>query len=141
MPAVDDLVVGVVIEKHTETYRIDIGTTHVRGVCFRPAMLNRACWCSPLVCRRLRLREPPSATSPTFLCVAACVRVPLSIRCSCVQVGALVYARVISCNKHMDTELSCISPHFKKEWVTGQSLFGELAGGYKFDCSLRLARR
>ena len=27
-PVVDDLVVGVVVDKHTENYRVDIGATH-----------------------------------------------------------------------------------------------------------------
>lgn len=57
-----------------------------------------------------------------------------------IAVGALVYARVVVANKHMEPELSCTSPHFKKEWVTGQSLFGELVNGYSFRVSLRLAR-
>ena len=38
-------------------------------------------------------------------------------------------------------ELTCTSPHFKKEWVTGESMFGELTGGYMFKCSLTLARK
>jgi len=55
-------------------------------------------------------------------------------------VGALVYARVVVATPHMEAELSCTSPHFKKDWVTGQSLYGELVGGYSFTCSTRLAR-
>jgi exosome complex component RRP40 len=57
-----------------------------------------------------------------------------------IAIGALVYARVVVANKHMEAELSCTSPHFKKEWVTRQSLFGELEQGYAFRVSLRLAR-
>jgi hypothetical protein len=62
-----------------------------------------------------------------------------------------MYCRVAACNKHIETEvtdaidyrlitrffvlmllpfvclqLTCISPHVKKEWVTGESIFGEL---------------
>jgi exosome complex component RRP40 len=55
--------------------------------------------------------------------------------------GALVYARVVLCARDCEVELSCTSPHFKKDWVTGQSLYGELAGGYAFNCSTRLARQ
>ena len=40
----------------------------------------------------------------------------------------------------VEVELSCTSPHFKKDWVTGQSLYGELVGGYAISCSSRLAR-
>jgi len=103
IPAMEDLVIGTVIEKHPENYRIDIGTTH-------PARLNA------LAFEGATKRNRPN-----------------------IQVGSLVYARVALCNKHMETELVCTSPHFKKDWVAGQSLFGELSGGYAFKCSLRLA--
>jgi exosome complex component RRP40 len=58
------------------------------------------------------------------------------------QVGAVVYARVAVANRDMDPELSCVSPHVKarKDWVTGETVFGELKGGYVFECSLALAR-
>ncbi|GAB5365365.1 hypothetical protein AAMO2058_001051600 [Amorphochlora amoebiformis] len=57
------------------------------------------------------------------------------------EVGSLMYCTVVMANKHMETELSCISPYVKKEWVTGEGLFGPLKDGYVFKCSLRLARR
>ncbi len=56
------------------------------------------------------------------------------------QVGALVYCRVVMANKDMECELSCTSPHLKKDWVTGETLFGELTAGYCFKTSLSLAR-
>eukprot|EP01083_Nonionella_stella_P070167 187582_1 len=56
------------------------------------------------------------------------------------KVGDLVYCRVAVANKHMEPELSCISPHFKKEWMTGEALFTNLVNGYLFECSLKLAR-
>lgn len=57
-------------------------------------------------------------------------------------VGALVYARVAVANRDMDPELSCVAPSTKsrKDWVTGETVFGELRGGYAFRCSLALAR-
>jgi exosome complex component RRP40 len=57
-----------------------------------------------------------------------------------IPLGALVYARVSIAHRDIEVELSCTSPHFKKDWVTGQSLYGELVGGYAFACSSRLAR-
>ena len=52
-----------------------------------------------------------------------------------------MYGRVSVAIKDMEPELTCISPHFKKEWVTGESFFGELSGGYLFECSLNLAHK
>lgn len=50
--------------------------------------------------------------------------------------GALVYARVTLANKHMDTELECVSSS------TGKSEgMGPLAGGMMFNISLGMARR
>jgi exosome complex component RRP40 len=103
-PALEDLIIGVVIEKHAENYRIDIGT-------HQTAML------------------------PTLAFEGATKRNKPNI-----EVGSLVYTRVAMCNKDMETELSCQSRHFKQDWVTGQSLFGELKDGYGFDCSMSLAR-
>lgn len=58
-----------------------------------------------------------------------------------IAVGALVYCRVAMMNKDMETEVTCTSPYVKKEWVTGESLFGPLTGGYCFSVSLKLAQK
>jgi len=58
-----------------------------------------------------------------------------------IQVGALIYCRIGNANKFMEPELTCISPYFKREWVTGESIFGELVGGYCFNTSIHLARK
>jgi exosome complex component RRP40 len=58
--------------------------------------------------------------------------------------GALVFARVAACSKHMAPELTCAAPPGagpKKDWVTGQGVFGELHGGRLVHASLGLARR
>ncbi|KAK3365185.1 hypothetical protein B0T24DRAFT_652299 [Lasiosphaeria ovina] len=50
--------------------------------------------------------------------------------------GALVYARVVLANRHMDAELECVSA------ATGKAEgLGPLTGGMAFDVSLGLARR
>jgi exosome complex component RRP40 len=51
-------------------------------------------------------------------------------------VGALVYARVVLANKHMDPEVSCAAPDGMgaKDWVTKESVFGELLDGLVFEC-------
>eukprot|EP00457_Paulinella_chromatophora_P013071 gb/GEZN01013341.1/.p1 GENE.gb/GEZN01013341.1/~~gb/GEZN01013341.1/.p1 ORF type:complete len:244 (+),score=33.86 gb/GEZN01013341.1/:176-907(+) len=105
LPQPEDLVVGVVSEKHGDVYVLDIGAAY-------PARLNA------LAFEGATKRNRPN-----------------------LNIGALVYARVILANKHMETELTCTSPHFKKEWVTGESVFGQLTGGYMFKCSLSLARK
>eukprot|EP01062_Namystynia_karyoxenos_P083441 TRINITY_DN959_c0_g3_i1.p1 TRINITY_DN959_c0_g3~~TRINITY_DN959_c0_g3_i1.p1 ORF type:complete len:311 (+),score=113.09 TRINITY_DN959_c0_g3_i1:84-935(+) len=44
--------------------------------------------------------------------------------------GAAVYCRVVTAIAALDTELSCCSlQRDKKDWMTGESLFGELKGG------------
>merc|ERR1712087_1104086 len=56
------------------------------------------------------------------------------------QVGALVYARVTLANKDMEPEVSCAAPPgvSAKDWVTRESIFGELIGGHVFDCPAAL---
>jgi exosome complex component RRP40 len=105
MPQIEDLVLGVVVEKHGDNYKVDIGST-------QPAVLGAMAF------EGATKRNKPN-----------------------VAVGSLMYCRVAVADKDMETELTCCSPHFKKDWVTGESLFGELTGGYALDCSLDLARR
>lgn len=50
------------------------------------------------------------------------------------NVGSLVYARVIVSNKDMSPEIVCYKANLKSEGL------GELTGGYVFDCSLSLCR-
>jgi exosome complex component RRP40 len=104
-PTVEDLVLGVVVEKHGDNYKVDIGSS-------QPAVLGAMAF------EGATKRNKPN-----------------------VAVGSLMYCRVLVADKDMETELTCTSPHFKKDWVTGESLFGELSGGYALDCSLDLARR
>lgn len=56
--------------------------------------------------------------------------------------GCLVYCRIAASNRDMDPELTCTSAstQLRRDWVTGESLFGELKGGLLFQCSLGLAR-
>ncbi len=56
--------------------------------------------------------------------------------------GALVYARVVKTHRDLDPELSCcVKSGPRKDWVTGQSVFGELKGGSVFNIPLSLADR
>ena len=105
IPETEDVVIGVVVEKHAESYRLEIGTTH-------PARLNT------LAFEGASKRNRPN-----------------------IAVGALVYCRVEVADKDIETELTCISQYIKKDWVTGESLYGELKEGHQFKCSLPLARK
>jgi exosome complex component RRP40 len=40
----------------------------------------------------------------------------------------------------LDPEVTCFSIKKKKDWVTGESQFGELKEGYSFQCSVGLCR-
>lgn len=59
------------------------------------------------------------------------------------EVGALVYARVAVANKDMDPEVTCAAPPGvgAKDWVTKESVYGELAGGQTFACPQALCAR
>ncbi|CEG70906.1 hypothetical protein RMATCC62417_06723 [Rhizopus microsporus] len=53
-----------------------------------------------------------------------------------IQVRSLVYCRISMANRDMESELECVNP------TTGKADgFGELVGGYVFNCSLGLCRR
>jgi exosome complex component RRP40 len=103
VPLLDDTVLGVVLEKHGESFTVDIGSAHAAtlpGVAFDGAS------------RRNRPK---------------------------LDIGALVHARVVGAGKHVEPELSCMSPGGNgKGWMTGESMFGELKGGYMLHCSLDL---
>uniref|UniRef100_A0A7S4DH56 Ribosomal RNA-processing protein 40 n=1 Tax=Lotharella globosa TaxID=91324 RepID=A0A7S4DH56_9EUKA len=99
-----DWVIGVIVEKHTENFKVDIGEVH------------------PAILPSLSFEGATKRNRPNL------------------DVGTLMYCMVVMANKHMETELSCISPYVKKEWVTGQGLYGQLKDGYAFECPLRLSR-
>jgi exosome complex component RRP40 len=106
VPAVDDHVVGVVVEKLSEELRVDLGSSSTAGL--------------PVLAFDGATRK----NRPNL------------------QVGSLVFARVVLAHKDMEPELSCAAPAgvASKDWVTGQSLFGELKGGTVVHVSLGAAR-
>mmetsp|Transcript_8699 Transcript_8699/g.11465 ORF Transcript_8699/g.11465 Transcript_8699/m.11465 type:complete len:272 (+) Transcript_8699:188-1003(+) len=58
------------------------------------------------------------------------------------KAGALVYCRVLISNRDMEPELTCNSSQggVKKDWMTGQSTFGELKDGMMLRINLGLAQ-
>lgn len=56
------------------------------------------------------------------------------------EIGQVIYARILKINKFSGIELSCISPFHKKAWNTGEAFFGPFTGGYTLECSQLLSR-
>lgn len=106
VPALDEHVVGVVVEKLSEEYRVDVGSSS-------------------------------TASLPVLAFDGATRRNRPNL-----HVGSLVFARVVVAHKDLEPELSCAAPAgiMSKDWMTGQSLFGELKGGTVFSCSLAISR-
>ena len=103
MPRVGDSVLGVITDKTSTTYTVDINSAHSASldVCAFDGATKR--------------------NKPNL------------------SVGAIVYARVAVANKEMDPELSCMIAHGpKKDWMTGESIYGELKGGFLFKTSTGL---
>ena len=107
VPAVGDTVVGIVVDRTTDFYRVRL---HGTGVAQLPILAFDGA----------TKRNKPN-----------------------LAVGASVFARVAVCNKHLDPELSCQAAGTgpKKDWMTGQSVYGELKGGTLVHVSTGLARR
>jgi len=126
--AVGDHVIGHVAKKDGEEYRLDIGAS---ALALLPVLAfdgatkrNR-----PHLQARVSRRTDPSRACGVPCCASG---VPSSA-----QVGALVYARVVSASRDMDPELSCAAPDGvgAKDWVTKEAIFGELSGGLNFECA------
>lgn len=56
------------------------------------------------------------------------------------DVGALVYARVVFAHRDMEPELTCVEEGSSKSWVTGETLYGVLDGGQLVHTSLARCR-
>lgn len=99
VPALEDMVIGIVIDKHAESFKVDIGSAQ-------------------------------AATLPVTAFEGATKKNRPNL-----QVGSLVYCRVVLANKDMEPELSCMSVRNKAEG------YGELVDGYMVRTSLTLAYR
>ena len=107
VPARGDHVIGIVVEKHAEEYRLHVGAA-------APASLPVLAFDGATKRNRPHL-----------------------------EVGALVYARITLAHRDMEPEATCAAPPGvgAKDWVTNESVFGELASGHVFDCPITLCRR
>uniref|UniRef100_A0A7S4AXW6 Ribosomal RNA-processing protein 40 n=1 Tax=Chrysotila carterae TaxID=13221 RepID=A0A7S4AXW6_CHRCT len=106
IPVKGDQILGVVLDKNAEDYKLDIGAA-------------------------------AQASLPILAFDGATKRNRPHL-----QVGTLVYVRVVLANKDIDPEVTCTAPPgiAAKDWVTKESVFGELVGGHVFECPLPLCR-
>jgi len=116
VPAPQEPVVGTVILRLGESYKVDIGAG-------QGAMLDG------LAFEGASRRNRPN--------LKVCLLV-LSIKRGLIdsQIGSLVYARVSLAHKDMDPELECFDAQTRK--AAG---FGELKGGFVTTCSLQMSRK
>ncbi|EFA76349.1 Putative nuclease [Heterostelium album PN500] len=97
VPQVEDMVIGIIVDKHPESFKVDIGSSSL-------ALLSAYSF------------EGATKNNKPLL-----------------QVGNLVYCRVLIANKDMEPELVCMSVRNKAEG------YGQLVNGYMFNCSLGLS--
>ena len=108
LPALGENVIGVVVDRNADEYRLDLGGA-------------------------------ANASLPVLAFDGATKRNRPQL-----AIGALVYTRVVLANKDMDPEVSCKAPEgvgAAKDWVTKESVYGELPGGHVFDCPQVLCRQ
>jgi len=96
VPAMEDMVIGIVRERYAEGFKVDVGSAF-------PASLPA-----------LSFEGATKKNRPNL------------------QVGSIVYARVVLANKDMEPEIACISARNKAEG------YGELLDGFVFKCSIGL---
>ena len=128
-PSVGDTVVGVVLDRAAQA----AGTSDVSGGCGGSGGGGGA----PELAYRVRLHATGLALLPHLAFDGASKRNKPAL-----AVGALVFARVAAAGRHLDAELSCAAlAGPRRDWTSGQALFGELRGGALARVSSGLARR
>ena len=95
-PKTEDFVIGTIVQKSSEFYKVDIGT-------YSYAMLHTS-----------EFEGATKKTKPNL------------------NLGDIVFARVLKCNKFDSPILSCKSLHETKNWASGETFFGNLKEGNVF---------
>ncbi|KAF8827543.1 hypothetical protein HHX47_DHR4000345 [Lentinula edodes] len=117
VPAAQESVIGVVVQKQGEGFRVDIGTAHsanLDGLAFEGATK----------------RNKPNLKVGKFRLLFC------SFEAAERQVGSLIYGRISLAHKDMEPELECFDAQSRKS-----EGFGELKGGFLVRCSVRLCRQ
>jgi len=57
------------------------------------------------------------------------------------EVGDIVYCRVVSINKYLPYKLSCKCPSNKKDWASGDATYSQLKDGLEIDVSTRFVKK
>lgn len=145
IPTVEDSILGVVIDRHGESYKLNIGSAApatLSAIAFEGASRRNR---PHLEVRPVTLQnQQQNVTGCTILlilqtCKPATCKILRSDGCVFDQIGALVHAKVVRADKFTEPELSCTGG--SKGWATGESIFGPLEGGYIIECSLSLASK
>eukprot|EP00897_Mesotaenium_endlicherianum_P000773 jgi/Mesen1/10697/ME000090S10158 len=135
LPAVEDAVIGIVMDRHAENFDVDIGgpcKAVLPALAFenatrrnRPNLQARATWRS-----NGRGGGARDGSEMVFdRCPASGAEITRRRGVGRAQVGSVAYARVVKVHVDMDPQLTCVDAGF-----------GPLIGGYLFDCSSGLAR-
>lgn len=117
VPAPQESVIGLVVGRSGEGWRVDIGSAHsasLDGLAFEGATKRNR---PNLKVRDSIHQHRANQYDPSH------------------QVGSLVYARVSLAHKDMEPELECFDAQTRKS-----EGFGELKGGFLVRCSLKMCR-
>jgi exosome complex component RRP40 len=132
MPAVNDTVIGIVTDKSAESYKLHIGARW--GV---SADWWRVSWCGQLYFGCVARSGPGNLSALAFDGATKRNKPNLAV-------GALVFGRIESADRDLDPEITCKATGelgHKKDWVTGQGMFGELKQGTVVEVSTAYCRR
>jgi exosome complex component RRP40 len=125
-PLVGDTVIGIVTEEKTST----TSSTSLQGVAAGGEGSG------PEIAYKVRLQGSSIGLLPQLAFDGASKRNKPTL-----AVGAAVFCRVATVSKHLEPELSCcVVSGPRKEWMTGQAIFGELKGGTLLTVEISFAR-
>jgi exosome complex component RRP40 len=125
-PMVGDTVIGIVLDEKTST----TSSTSLPGVAAGGEGSG------PELAYKVRLQGSSIGLLPQLAFEGASKRNKPTL-----AVGSAIFCRVATVSKYLDPELSCcVISGPRKEWMTGQALFGELKGGTLVSVSISFAR-
>ncbi|RLO04332.1 hypothetical protein DYB28_011657 [Aphanomyces astaci] len=126
-PALDDGVVGMVVDRNAEFYRVDIG-----GSCVSPSFATLGMLAFDGASKRNRPNMQPGS-----LVYCRVVRAAKDLDTCVTCEGTSV-----EWSTGQSLTLPTVAPtHLaKKDWMTGLAIYGELTGGYVFKASIGLAK-